>query len=302
MNSISRYVNYTGITAIALTMLAAVTLLAGIAIPAQAQTESVLYSFQGSPSGSGPDGSWPYAGPTLQGTTLYGTTVGGGSAGNGTAWAVSTTAGKETILYSFQGGLSDGQNPYGGLAYYKGSLYGTTSAGPSGYGGTIFKLTKKGKKYVETILYTFSAGAAPDGSQPGYVTPVFDKEGNLYGTTSGGGAYSGGVVFKLSPGGEITVLHSFNPDYPNSYDGFDPIGGVSIDKKGNIYGVTNGAVPMTGARCTKSPPPETTARSSASTETMDTTPTLPRCSIRKEISGAPRRMVWASTATCTSST
>ena len=238
MNSIYKNVKHSGVVAIALTMLAAVVLWAGIAIPGRAQTESVLYSFQGSPSGAGPDGVDPKAGPILAGTTLYGTTVWGGSAGLGTAWSVSTTTGKETVLYSFQGGLSDGEYPYGGLAHYKGSLYGTTSAGPSGYGGTVFKLTKKGKKYVETILHDF---AGPEGSQPGYVTPVFDKEGNLYGTTSGGGAYSAGVVFKLSPSGEMTVLHSFDPypPYP-PYDGFTPIGGVSIDKKGNIYGVTNG--------------------------------------------------------------
>ena len=238
MNSIIQYVKSSGMAAIALTMFAAVTLLAGVAIPAQAQTESVLYSFQGNGSGSGPDGNWPTAGPTLEGTTLYGTTWAGGSAGVGTVWAVNTTTGKEAVLYSFQGGLTDGAYPIGGVAYYKGSLYGTTVVGAGG-GGTVFKLTKKGKKHVETILYVFETGAAPTGSQPWYVTPVFDKEGNLYGTTVGGGAYSGGVVFKLSPSGEITVLHSFNPDYPSSYDGSSPLGGVSIDKKGNIYGATN---------------------------------------------------------------
>jgi uncharacterized repeat protein (TIGR03803 family) len=238
MNSIYRQVKHSGVAAIALTMLAAVVLLAGIAIPAQAQTETVLYSFQGSPSGSGPDGSAPAAGPILVGTTLYGTTLWGGAYGVGSVWAVSTTTGKETILYSFQGGASDGEYPYGGLAYYKGSFYGTTANGPTpGYqGGIIFKLTKKGKKYVETILHEFTG---PEGSGPMYVIPVFDKEGNLYGTTSGGGADSAGVVFKMSPSGEITVLHSFDYNCPPC-DGFTPLGGVSIDAKGNLYGQTNG--------------------------------------------------------------
>jgi hypothetical protein len=72
MNSIYRQVKQSGVAAIALTMLAVVILLAGIAIPVQAQTETVLYSFQGTPS-SGPDGAYPQSGPILKGTTLYGT-------------------------------------------------------------------------------------------------------------------------------------------------------------------------------------------------------------------------------------
>jgi len=234
MNSTYRQVKHSGVAAIALTILAAVILLAGIAIPAQAQTETVLYSFKGSPSG-GPDGAFPDAGPLLKGTTLYGTTSQGGSAGNGTVWSVSATTGKETILYSFQGEPNDAWFPYGGLAYYKGSFYGTTVNGPSGPGGgigTVFKISKSGKKYVETLLHVFTG--PPDGFSPLYVTPVFDKQGNLYGTTSGGGEPGNGTVFKLAPGGTETVIHNFNCND----DGCNPESGVTLDKKGNLYGTT----------------------------------------------------------------
>ena len=233
MKSIYLKVKYSGIAAIGLTMLAAVILLAGIAIPAQAQTETILYSFQGSKD-SGPDGAYPQVGPTLVGTTLYGTTWMGGSAGVGTAWAVSTTTGKETILHTFQGSPTDGWEPLGGLGYYKGSFYGTTIGAPCCYFGTIFEITKSGKKYVETLLHEFSG--PPDGYGPEYVTPVFDSQGNLYGTTYVGGEPGNGTVFKMSPGGTETVIHNFNC---NS-DGCYPESGVTLDKKGNLYGTAAG--------------------------------------------------------------
>jgi uncharacterized repeat protein (TIGR03803 family) len=236
MNSIYRKGKHSGVAAIALAMLAAVVLLAATAIPAQAQTETVLYSFKGSPSG-GPDGAYPLAGPLLVGTTLYGTTSQGGSAGNGTVWSVSTTTGKETVLYSFQGEPNDAWGPSGGLAYYKGSFYGTTTYGPTqpvGGPGTVFKISKSGKKYVETILHVFTDD--PDGAYPNYVTPVFDKQGNLYGTTSQGGQQGGsGIVFKLAPDGTETVLYSFNLNNGGAYN---PESGVTLDKKGNLYGTT----------------------------------------------------------------
>lgn len=234
MNSIDRHVKHLSVAAIALTTFSAAVLLAGIAIPAQAQTETVLYSFQGSPS-SGPDGSYPQSGPILLGTTLYGTASQGGSAGCGIVWALSTTTGKETILYTFQGEPNDAWRPTGGLVYYKGSFYGTTAFGPSGPGGgigTVFKIRKSGKKYVETILHTFPA--SPDGVEPGAVTPVFDKLGNLYGTTTSGGEPGNGTVFKLAPDGTETILHNFNCNG----DGCVPWAGVTLDKKGNLYGTT----------------------------------------------------------------
>ena len=157
MNSIYRQVKHSGVAAIALTMLAVVILLAGIAIPVQAQTETVLYSFQGTPS-SGRDGAYPQSGPILKGTTLYGTASQGVSAGCGIVWAVSTTTGKETILYTFQGEPYDAWRPMGGLTYYKGSFYGTTVDGqPDPWADPErFSRSPRVVEYVEKILFVLN--------------------------------------------------------------------------------------------------------------------------------------------------
>ena len=239
MNSNCRQVKYSGMAAVALTMLAAAALmLAGVAIPARAQTETLVHQFSGSP-----DGATPCAALILKGTTLYGTTWEGGSGtgvtGYGIVYALTTT-GKETILHTFTANTQapyDGVEPLGGVTVYKGNLYGTTLGGGlydgEGY-GTIYEITKSGKKYVETVLYAFSGGL--DGANPEYGTLVFDKAGNLYGTAVGGGYYGNGVVFKLA-GGILTTLHSFNQA---GGDGYNPDSGVALDTKGNVYGTAPG--------------------------------------------------------------
>lgn len=87
----------------------------------------------------------------------------------------------------------------------------------------------------ENVLYNFCAlSGCADGSTP--VSPVIkDAEGNLYGTTYFGGAFNSGTVFKLSPGGTLTVLHSFGG---GSTDGSQPSGALARDTKGNLYGTT----------------------------------------------------------------
>jgi uncharacterized repeat protein (TIGR03803 family) len=230
MNPIYRQVKHSGMATVALTMLAAVVILAGIAIPAQAQTETLLHQFSNSP-----DGAQPYSGLTLKGTTLYGTTANGGdAAGDGVVYAISTTTGKETILHTFGGQPNgDGSLPYGGVAFDKaGNIYGTTLGGGQYNYGTIYKLTKSGKNYVESVLHSFSCA---DGCAPSYVTPVFDKAGNLYGTTFYGGYYGNGTVFKMTPNGTLTTLYSFHSAIG---DGYSPNSGVVLDTKGNLYGAT----------------------------------------------------------------
>jgi uncharacterized repeat protein (TIGR03803 family) len=64
---------------------------------------------------------------------------------------------------------------------------------------------------------------------------IADSAGNLYGTTTQGGASGNGVVFKLSPGGTETVLYSFTG---GSSDGAFPIAGLLADGAGNLYGMT----------------------------------------------------------------
>jgi uncharacterized repeat protein (TIGR03803 family) len=98
--------------------------------------------------------------------------------------------------------------------------------------GVVFKLDPKGK---ETVLYRFTGGK--DGAGP-QASVVRDSAGNLYGTTQGGGdlncvpPYGCGTVFKLDKSGKLTVLHRL----AGGDDGYHPLGGVTLDKAGNIYG------------------------------------------------------------------
>jgi len=145
------------------------------------------------------------------------------------------------VLYSFTGG-ADGSFPGGLTRDAQGNLYGTTRVGGAYGDGTVFKLSKTRK---ETVLYSFTGGS--DGGIP-MAGVIRDAEGNLYGTTYGGGAYGPGTVFKLSKTRKETVLYSFCPTY-NCPDGESPSVGVIQDGHGNLYGTTfNG-----GAYCPTEP-------------------------------------------------
>jgi uncharacterized repeat protein (TIGR03803 family) len=140
----------------------------------------------------------------------------------------SAEAGKVTILYSFSGG-SDGLTPTSGLiADRHGNFYSTTFAGGSSGAGAVFELTRNGK---ETVRYSFTGGS--DGGYP--ESPLIeDSHGNLYGTTSEGGTDNLGTVFRLTPAGKESVLHSFT----GGSDGNGPQAGLIADAAGNLYGTT----------------------------------------------------------------
>jgi uncharacterized repeat protein (TIGR03803 family) len=168
----------------------------GVVFQVSAQgTETVLYSFG---SATPTDGRTPYAGVIVDSSgNLYGTTIYGGANGDehggGAVFTLSAT-GKETALYSFGGAATDGRNPYGSLVMDgDGNRFGTTQAGGAADGGTVFKLSAAGK---ETILYSFGANGASDGSAP-HAALLIDGSGNLYGMTAGGGAHGDGTVFKI---------------------------------------------------------------------------------------------------------
>jgi len=209
--------------------------------------EKVLYSFTGLANG---DGAGPEASLVRDSEgNLYGTTFAGGGGscgllgGCGIVFKIDPT-GTETILHVFTGG-SDGANPSASLILdsHK-NLYGTTYYGgdlsclsPYPGCGVVFKLEPNGK---EVVLHTFTGPytGGSDGSNPR--GPVIrDVTGNLYGTTvRGGNGYGGeGTVFEITPSGNETVLHSFNPIF--AVDGGVPIGGLVRDSAGNLYGTTS---------------------------------------------------------------
>jgi len=176
---------------------------------------------------------------------LYGTTPQGGNVnspsecgplGCGVVFKLDPSR-KETVLYNFcsQPNCTDGAVPFAGVIRDEaGNLYGTTWQGGSHDSGVVFKLDPSGK---ETVLYNFcSQPTCPDGSEP-YAGVIRDEAGNLYGSTTYAGSGEG-VVFKLDPSGEYTVLHAFPSFAFPTTDGQDPYASLVRDKEGNLYGTT----------------------------------------------------------------
>lgn len=186
--------------------------------------ETALYQFRGI------DGASPLGGVVVDTSgSVYGTTWLGGLYGFGTVFKVDTT-GDETVLHNFSA-ASDGANPMGSLALDgTGNIYGTTSAGGSSYFGTLFMIDPAGN---ETVLYNFTGGS--DGAYP-YSNLVIDAQGNLYGTSSQGGCCGQGTVFEFVSG-SLNTLYSFSaPINGVNSDGQNPMGGVTTDANGNLYG------------------------------------------------------------------
>ena len=137
------------------------------------------------------------------------------------------------VLYEFPRG-ADGANPAAGLVRdAAGNLYGTVAPGgnTSCYSGCglVFSLSPAG---VETVLYSFT-GTNGDGEYP-VAGLLRDAAGDLYGTTQNGGPTGCGILFKLDPSGNETVLYSF----AGGTDGCIPNLGVIQDAEGNLYGAT----------------------------------------------------------------
>jgi uncharacterized repeat protein (TIGR03803 family) len=195
--------------------------------------EKVLYNF----SFYG-DGCCPYAGVVMDGVgNLYGT------AGSAFDLSPGRKRWTETILHSFTCQHGDGCGPFAGLILdATGNLYGTTEHGGTskncGSGcGIAYELRHMPDgTWKETILHSF--GNSGDGAFPGVGALVFDKSGNVYGTTDIGGPNGYGTVFKLTSGSDgrwkETILHGFT----QGADGDHVSAGVVMDKAGNLYGTT----------------------------------------------------------------
>ena len=148
----------------------------------------------------------------------------------------------ETVLYEFAG-APDGGNPYSEVTFdAAGNLYGTTGYGgtgpcDSGEGcGTVYELTPSQGGWTETVLHRFQGGN--DGQEP-QAGLIFDRAGNLYGTTiNGGSSADDGIIFELTPsagGWTETILHVFQGS-----DGAIPEATMISDRSGNLYGPTAG--------------------------------------------------------------
>jgi uncharacterized repeat protein (TIGR03803 family) len=174
------------------------------AIAGSSWTETVLYTFSGGSDGANPLGNLVF--DTLG--ALYGTASSGGTGHCGTVFQLSPPSTKGdpwmfALLYALAG-VPDGCDPRVGVTLGKqpSVLYGTTSEGgaSSGVGlGTVFRLTapvSSGAKWNETVLHRFTE-TSTDGGLP--LTPLFLRNGILYGATEGGGPSNDGTVFALLP-------------------------------------------------------------------------------------------------------
>ena len=206
-------------------------LLGPAAVPvAQAQTYSVVHSFRGEPDGADPQAS------LIQDPAgnLYGTTSEGGKTNAGSVFTLNTS-GNESVLHSFTQNRHDGSFPEARLAISgTGELYGTTYEGGPADAGAVFQMSRSGS---EKVIYSFLGG--DDGAALA-ANVIRDTEGNLYGTTRYGGDLSCdngngcGMVFKLDPTGQLTVLYRFT----GGSDGAEPLGGLLRDNANNLYGTT----------------------------------------------------------------
>jgi uncharacterized repeat protein (TIGR03803 family) len=202
----------------------------GVALNVGAQVVTNLHTF----TGAADDGDRPFA-ALIQASDgyFYGTTE-YGAGGVGTVFRI-TADGTYTNLFSFASGAFgvNGWQPLGGLVQGSdGNFYGTTSMkGTNGCScGTVFRISSSGS--YATIYYfgnNLNDGTYPRGSM------LKGPDGNFYGTTTSGGVYGGGVVFRITPSGAYTNLYSFRV---SGGDGWQPVDGLAQATDGNFYGTT----------------------------------------------------------------
>lgn len=205
-----------------------------------AQSFTTLFNFDGT------RGAQPYLMSLVQGGdhALYGTTEFGGAHNGGTVFRI-TPGGALSVLYSFcaKSNCGDGMQPEAGLLLGPGkTVYGSTSQGGQDkcglYNGcgSLFRFTSDGKLQSRSFQRT-------DGGIP--AAPMLrGADGNLYGTTSAGGSDSScdagcGTIFKVTPNGVLTTMHSFT----YAVDGAAPYAALLQGSDGNFYGTTSGGGP-----------------------------------------------------------
>jgi uncharacterized repeat protein (TIGR03803 family) len=227
------HVSWMAIAALAITLL-----LAGSAWAQR--TEEVIYTFPDEQQGEFPNSLVSYAPDAL-----YGTTVQGGPYEVGTLFDLGTVSGSENVIYWFGSIGTQSDYPGGLVLDSAGNLYGVAENGllpnDNPAYGVIWKLPGV---ISGDVVYAFSGGA--DGADPsiGFI----DSAGNIYGTTNRGGNTTSpyclslgsgtlpgcGTVFKVDLSGNLTVLYTFT----GGSDGGVPVGGLTADSSGNLYGAT----------------------------------------------------------------
>lgn len=197
----------------------------------------VIHAFTG-----GTDGSSGSAGRLLfdEAGNLYGAATVGGAHGAGTVFELKLRNGTWELhtLYAFQG-QPDAGFPYGGLVFdQSGNLYGTTYYDGANDLGAVYQLIPGPRgTWKERVLYSFEGGT--DGSNS-ISNLVFDAGGNLYGTTSEGGAAgcSCGTIFKLAPRDDGGWTESVAYSFAGAPDGAFAYNGMVGDSEGNFFGAT----------------------------------------------------------------
>lgn len=198
--------------------------------------ERVVHAFTG-----GNDGSTGSAGRLILDSAgnFYGVATAGGANSSGTAFELISTANSQwtfKTLYSFKGTPNAGF-PYGALAFdSKGNLFGTTYYDGANNLGSVYRLSNNNGVWSESLLYSFKGGS--DGSSP-ISNLVVDSAGNLYGTTSEGGAQcSCGTIFKLTQGANGKWTETIEYRFQGPPDGAFVYNGMVADSAGNLYGAT----------------------------------------------------------------
>jgi uncharacterized repeat protein (TIGR03803 family) len=227
---------FSTISRLALLVLVSALCLASRQAHAQAVL-TIIHTFQGnSTDPSGPKSK------LLQGpnAVFYGTSQIGGTNSVGAIYALDTH-GNEATLYSFTNG-TDGDKPAGGLALAPDgeTMYGTSENGTN-QNGAIFSFVSSGSL---NVIHPFAVGDEADGASPNGDLVLGPDKQTFYGTTSGGGGGSAGIVFSVSLSGSFRTLASFDAlGSGTNATGSSPASGLTFGKDGALYGVT----PLGGA-------------------------------------------------------
>jgi uncharacterized repeat protein (TIGR03803 family) len=192
--------------------------------------------------GGEPNGALPYTGVT-EGPDgyLYGTSHVGGTRNKGTIYRIAKDGTDYSVIHNFND--NDGENPQGALVVgADGLLYGTTLVGGAQDRGAIYRISTSG---AFELLYSFPRLGALNGqllatnatgANPKAGLMLSALDGNFYGTALQGGAEGNGTLFRMTPAGDVSVVHAFTGP---SLGGSQPFARVTQDAAGNLYGTTS---------------------------------------------------------------